>query len=419
MTDDRRDERSRRHIRQVFLLCIGLTVATACAVLAAQLIPGSPYGGMDGPAIILYLTFLAALYLVVPAHVVGAIGTLFCYLRADDRAPYVLALGYFAVWLVGAFALVIFSGAANPVFDEIADRQYRAENESGMALIDAVRQPKDDARALELIAAGADVNVADPQFGMRPLHWAAKHSRADVVQALLDAGADPNQRYPRTWDYSYVELGMPSPLDFAAWSEHDAREKVDVLLAAGATVTPQSVLAACASGDAEFLDVLIAAGGDPVTAHDGDRMTCLHVAARKGDLALATRLLERGADPNAALEHSIRPLDRAIEHEHVDVAIAIAAAGGRAHNPRKLDDVILAATPEQFDALAAARPLAGIEGRAATRLFSRTVMSCELENARRLLAAGLVIPESGHRDLRVPEHCADRVALLELLDRVR
>ena len=42
-----------------------------------------------------------------------------------------------------------------------------------------------------LIDAGADVNVQN-QFNETPLHYAAKAGSAEVVRALIDAGADVN-----------------------------------------------------------------------------------------------------------------------------------------------------------------------------------------------------------------------------------
>jgi ankyrin repeat protein len=48
-------------------------------------------------------------------------------------------------------------------------------------------------RIQEMIAAGADVNLAD-QAGFTPLHFAAQGQHAATAQALLAAGADVDAR---------------------------------------------------------------------------------------------------------------------------------------------------------------------------------------------------------------------------------
>src|SRR6266404_1511223 len=52
-------------------------------------------------------------------------------------------------------------------------------------------QSGDRRAALAMIAAGADVNQAQPD-GTTPLHWAAYRVDRELVQALLKRGAKPN-----------------------------------------------------------------------------------------------------------------------------------------------------------------------------------------------------------------------------------
>src|SRR6266850_7258808 len=58
------------------------------------------------------------------------------------------------------------------------------------ALADRI-QSGDRRAALAMIAAGADVNQAQPD-GTTPLHWAAYRVDRELVQALLKRGAKPN-----------------------------------------------------------------------------------------------------------------------------------------------------------------------------------------------------------------------------------
>src|SRR6266700_631121 len=58
------------------------------------------------------------------------------------------------------------------------------------ALADRI-QSGDRRAALAMIAAGADVNQAQPD-GTTPLHWAAYRVDRELVQALLKRGARPN-----------------------------------------------------------------------------------------------------------------------------------------------------------------------------------------------------------------------------------
>jgi ankyrin repeat protein len=108
--------------------------------------------------------------------------------------------------------------------------------------------------ALALIAAGADVNAAEPD-GTTALHWAARGGMASLVELLLGAGA-----------------------------------------AAGAAnrygVTPLQL--AAENGDAAIMRALLAAGADAnATLPEGE--TVLMTAARTGTVAALNVLLEHGA----------------------------------------------------------------------------------------------------------------------------
>jgi ankyrin repeat protein len=149
--------------------------------------------------------------------------------------------------------------------------------------------------------------------------WAVAEQHADVVQALLEHGADVNlrsrvrRRTVQTGDrygdqnsiknISRVDLGGFTPLLFAA-RVGDARS-AEHLVRAGAAVNDRapngaSVLAMAAhSGSGAVARLLIEKGADPNAAEAG--YAPLHAAVLRGDLDLVKALLARGANPNARL----------------------------------------------------------------------------------------------------------------------
>ena len=74
-----------------------------------------------------------------------------------------------------------------------------------------------------LVEAGANPNARD-EYGITPLHWAAANRTAEVVTALLEAGADPKARnsagkLPFDWAETNEQLKGTD----AYWKLNDAR----------------------------------------------------------------------------------------------------------------------------------------------------------------------------------------------------
>ena len=165
---------------------------------------------------------------------------------------------------------------------------------AGPASIADAAMRGDRADVLSLIKQGTDVNTPQGD-GVTALHWAARHGDAEMVTALVAAGA--NARATTTF-------GAFTALHLAA--ERGAASVVKALLAAGAPVDAATstgatpLMLAAASGDVGTIAALLDKGAD-VNARESDRLqTPLMFAAVENRLDAVKLLLARGADRNAA-----------------------------------------------------------------------------------------------------------------------
>jgi ankyrin repeat protein len=159
------------------------------------------------------------------------------------------------------------------------------------SLADAIENGRRDA-ALELLAAGADVNASQGD-GTTPLHWAAYQLDVELVERLIDRGARANTQN---------RFGA-SPLGEAAKAAN--AELVALLLEAGAEVDAANadgetaLMLAAKTGSAEVASALLAAGAD-VNAREAWRdQTALMWAAEGGHAELVDLLIASGADVHA------------------------------------------------------------------------------------------------------------------------
>jgi ankyrin repeat protein len=153
-------------------------------------------------------------------------------------------------------------------------------NPAGQKLADAI--DAGDASAVRAaLAAGADLKFLPGGAGT-PLARAvdrANHAgknRLDVIRALLDARADPN-------DGGTDGPPVLAPFGLLAWESHAAIAVLDLLLAAGADINARS--------------------DDPMSTGS----TALHLAARNGNLAMVQFLHARGADLRAPGADGLTP----------------------------------------------------------------------------------------------------------------
>jgi ankyrin len=142
-----------------------------------------------------------------------------------------------------------------------------------------------DARAVKaLLMHGADVNAKESAHDQTALMWAVAQRHPDVVQLLVESGADLRAR-SRTYPQTVVGVQ----------TQRAGREKLNYTVLRGGS-TP--LLFAARVGDVRSATVLLAAGAD---ANDSlpDSTSALVLAAHSGQGDVAALLLDNGADPNA------------------------------------------------------------------------------------------------------------------------
>ena len=198
-------------------------------------------------------------------------------------------------------------------------------------------------------------------WGMRPLHFAVHRQFADMVKVLLDLGADVGSR---------MSTGM-TPLILATVKgdipigylliDDGARDDVSAAViredpnALGDTIEMrllnQLLFLSAQFDKAAIISHLVRRGADPNTRAkllicEGPAMaTPLHVASSKGHAAVATALLEAGADVNPAGEDGTpTPLHLAAGEGHLEVVHALLLAGANI----SVRDSVFDATPMEW-----------------------------------------------------------------------
>ena len=270
----------------------------------------------------------------------------------------------------------------------------------------------------------ADPGLADrgDHLGRRPLHYAVEGGRRDLVDLLLDAGADVdapgfggddriggdgfrpvvlalwhNPYWGQRNDYAMARHLLHRGAEFSITlaAALDDRGRVDDLLRSDGGSANRSeacgkrpLSAAAERGHGDIVRQLLEAGADPnlPEGRNCPRGFALWAAARHNRHAIAERLLAAGADPNAEVESSGTPTSAA---EDADLRALLYRHGGRLglaeHFHRGATDTIAAlldAQPAMFD------------DEAAELGFTHCVASEHEGLLRLLLARGLRVPPS-------------------------
>lgn len=189
-----------------------------------------------------------------------------------------------------------------------------------------------------LIEAGADVNMGDKE-GSTALISAVRFGRKECMEALIAAGADPNATPKNAFGIGWTAL------KYAIWDVHP--DSVSRLIAAGADVnargrdgdTPLIDLMRAASSEyhhswdiLNIIQALVAAGADVNAKNGGGRSALWNAAtiggASGGGAEVVKALIAAGADVNARDGDGVSALMKAAgELCGLDSVLALVAAG--------------------------------------------------------------------------------------------
>ncbi|MCC6695463.1 MAG: ankyrin repeat domain-containing protein [Candidatus Hydrogenedentes bacterium] len=189
----------------------------------------------------------------------------------------------------------------------------------------------DRPRLLDLLRNQPELMAKRSENGESPLLYAAYRGHRDLVEVLIEFGAEPDIFEAATLgDVTRVsrilkgDASQARALSGDGWTalhlaaHFDQREAALLLLDRGANVNASSsdtslaprntpLHAACASSRYEMALMLLENGANPDAAQ-ANGMTPLHIAAAGPNPAIVQLLLERNADPNLTDKEGRTPL---------------------------------------------------------------------------------------------------------------
>jgi ankyrin repeat protein len=182
-----------------------------------------------------------------------------------------------------------------------------------------------------LIDSGADING---KYG-RPLMYACQNGHIHIVECLLNAGANYNiyDGSPIAFTYrkGHKDIIEGSPMQFACQNGH--KDIVELLFdkgahppVAGANRDVYPLLYACLEGHKDIVELLLDRGAD--IRRQGREESALLVACQEGHLDIVELLLNRGADIH---ENSEECLLAACKNGHLQTVKLLLDRGADIH----------------------------------------------------------------------------------------
>ena len=214
---------------------------------------------------------------------------------------------------------------------EAAMRERFGYDPNFVELAEAIKS-RDRAQVEAMLAAHPEFIRAADALGNGPLHWAALTRQNDLIDFFVDQGADMEARradgqtpllVALNGDYWYRTRELPAD------AEQDPWVVVRHLLDRGADY---ALSIACAAGDEDRVDEILAADAVQARNLDAGSRSPLAMAAGKGHTRIVEKLLDLGADPNRPEENAPRggALFEASAGNHLETARLLLERGADA-----------------------------------------------------------------------------------------
>jgi ankyrin repeat protein len=190
-----------------------------------------------------------------------------------------------------------------------------------------------------LLEAGADLNIHGWN-GATALHHAVKYGDLGTAKELLRRGAEVDPICTSGW-------GFRTPLHLAA--EHNFSEVLELLINNGANIERtgpdnfNALLLACSNGSSACLELLLKAGARTDPRDDKER-TCFHVAAQNGHSDILKILFDKGLGEdliNSGDSEGDTPLHIAVSFGKKSEARLLLENGALADKKNKSRDTVL------------------------------------------------------------------------------
>ena len=141
-------------------------------------------------------------------------------------------------------------------------------------------------KAMKLLIAQPNIKINETNnSGFTILMVASIIGSAQIIELLLQAGADPN-------------MSIKTPIDKSILTITETLFNNESHFVGNEAIGQTALMLACEGGHLEVVQLLLKANANPNHEQEGTGITALIIAAQKGHLDIVQQLFEYGADPN-------------------------------------------------------------------------------------------------------------------------